>query len=107
MKISHFQNQILNTTSNPLEHNFIVSHTGTINANYSKHTISNTKYTWKCTADINNQNCIEHYKQTSWLKMSEIKDEGMLLVTPNTSSTQPNCVHLSNQYRNQDWTSTT
>jgi len=37
--------------------------------------------------------------------MSEIKDEEMLLVTSNTSSTPPNCVHLSNQYRNQDWTS--
>lgn len=54
----------------------------------------------KCTADINNEKCIEHYKQTSRFKMPEIKDEEMLLVTSNTSSAQLNCVHLSNQYRN-------
>lgn len=59
----------------------------------------------KCTADINNKNCIEHYWQTSRFKMSEIKEEEMLLVTSNTSSRQPNCVHLSNQYRNEDCTS--
>jgi len=61
----------------------------------------------KCSADINNQNCIEYYEQTSWFKISKIKDKEILRVTSNTSSTQPNCVHLSNQYKNQDWTSTT
>jgi len=39
--------------------------------------------------------------------MSKVKDEEMLLVTSNTSSIQPNCVHLSNQYRNRTWISAT